>query len=124
MAKSSSGNRRRRVPDPRKVYLDSIPEAALQNTVVELGRRLNYWVWHDSDSRKNKAGLPDLIMIRPPRVIFAELKRQSGRLRTAQAAVLGLLHACPGVEVYLWKPEHLEEIKRILLPRDGPPPKV
>lgn len=112
--------RKRRPPDPRRQFVNSISEASLQNTVVDLAQRLQYWVWHDTDSRKNKAGLPDLILIRPPRVIFAELKRQSGRMRTAQIAVLGLLAACPGVESYVWRPDDLEEIKRVLQPREKP----
>ena len=51
------------------------------------------------------AGFPDLVLCRPPRVIFAELKRVGARPTAAQRGWLDALHACAGVECYLWTPE-------------------
>ncbi len=81
---------------------------------AELG---GWWVWHDNDSRRNRGGLPDLILIRPPRVIFAELKKHDGRVRSAQQKVLGLLADCPDVESYLWRPDDFEAIEQTLARR-------
>jgi hypothetical protein len=60
------------------------------------------------------AGLPDLILCKPPRLLFAELKRERGRVSEAQADWLDALSRCSGVEVYLWKPSDWEFIVRIL----------
>jgi hypothetical protein len=60
------------------------------------------------------AGLPDLILCKPPRLLFAELKREQGRVSKAQADWLDALSRCAGVEVYLWKPSDWESIVRIL----------
>lgn len=61
-----------------------------------------WWSLHVPDSRRVRAGLPDWLLIRPPRVVFAELKVDGGRVRPAQKEVRALLARCPGVEVYTW----------------------
>ena len=83
-----------------------VTEQQWQNTVVEAAQLLGWWVFHDHDSRKNQAGFPDLVLIRPPRVMFLELKRETGKLTTAQGEVLGLLEDCPGVEVEVARPSN------------------
>ena len=83
-----------------------VTEAQWQNTVVEAAQLLGWWVFHDHDSRKNQAGFPDLVLIRPPRVMFLELKRETGKLTTAQGEVLGLLEDCPGVESRVARPSN------------------
>lgn len=100
-------------------------EAAFQGAVIELAK-LRGWRWHhETDSRKSGRGLPDLILVRPPRLIFAELKTQKGRLRIEQAQWLSALRSCHGVEVYLWRPDDLPEISRLLAQparHNDPPP--
>ena len=77
--------------------------------------RLNDWLFfHDWDSRKNAPGFPDLVLVKPPRIIFAELKRQRGRVRPMQTVWLDALGGCAGVETYLWRPSDLDEIRRRL----------
>lgn len=98
---------------------DAITEAQLQRTVVDLAEVLGWRVFHDHDSRLNRAGLPDLILVRRGRLIFAELKRRTGRLRPAQAAWLADLaqvaQASTGaVEAYLWRPADLDTIGQVL----------
>lgn len=101
-------------------YRNKISETSFQRQVVELAERCSWWVWHDNDSRRNKAGLPDLIMIRPPRVVFVELKAQKGRFRPAQKMVLELLSRCPGVEVYSWRPSDWDTLKPVVMQRVRP----
>jgi hypothetical protein len=67
-------------------------------------------VWHQLDSIGTRAGLPDLVMVRPPRVIFVELKSQHGRLGLWQAAAIALLERCPGVSVFCWRPSDWQNI--------------
>ena len=47
-------------------------------------------------------------------MIFAELKRETGTLEPEQRLWLEALRGCPGVEVYVWKPRDLQDIRRIL----------
>jgi hypothetical protein len=49
-------------------------EKQLQGAVVELAKRLGYLVYHTFDSRRSNPGWPDLVLCKPPRLIFAELK--------------------------------------------------
>ena len=65
-------------------------------------------------------GLPDLIMARRGRVIFAELKSTKGKVRPDQQMWLDELTArVPDVthEVYTWRPADWQsgEIERVLL---------
>lgn len=80
-------------------------EAELQEAVEELAGWLGWRTWHDHDSRRNRAGLPDLVAVhhRQQRVIFAELKTARGRLRPEQEAWRADLIAA-GVEYFLWRP--------------------
>ena len=67
------------------------------------------------------AGFPDLIMIRPPRLVFAELKSEKGKTTLEQDAWLKNLKSCHIFvdldgknnaiflpEVYLWRPKDME----------------
>ena len=83
-----------------------VTEAQWQTTVVEAAELFGWWVFHDHDSRRNQAGFPDLVLIRPPRVLFLELKRETGKLTRAQDEVLGMLAECPGVETRVARPSN------------------
>lgn len=83
-------------------------EAELQDNVV--GAALTFgWgdppPYHTHDSRRSEAGFPDLTLVRPPRLIFVELKTHSGWFDFEQPIWLDALHRC-GVEVYVWRPMH------------------
>lgn len=103
---------------PAPPHLD-ITEAQFQRLVEELAQ---WWAWrtfHDNDSRKNDRGLPDLIMVRPPRLIFAELKVGRGRMRTDQHRWARDLMRCHGnVEYHLWKPGDWFAILQSLAPEE------
>lgn len=58
-------------------------------------------------------GYPDLTLARGGRVIFAELKTDTGRASKAQKQWLEELGA-QGAECYLWRPRDLTDIKVIL----------
>lgn len=77
-----------------------------------------WWWWHDTDSRRNHRGLPDLILVRPPRVLFVELKRErtSAKVTREQAGVLDMLAQCPGVESYVWRPSDERSLDAVLRP--------
>lgn len=94
-------------------------EAEFQAAVVALAK-LSGWthLFHAYDSRKSTGtGFPDWCMVRHPRVIFAELKRDPSEKPTKeQLDWLDELSQCPGVEVYLWTPADIDEIRRTLAP--------
>ena len=81
-----------------------VTEASWQSTVIDLAELTGWWVYHNPDSRRSQPGFPDLVLIRAPRVMFLELKRETGRLSTVQREVIGHLEACPGVEVHVARP--------------------
>jgi hypothetical protein len=55
-------------------------------------------------------GFPDLVLIRPPSVMFLELKRETGRLSPTQRDIVGALENCPGVEVHVARPSDWEQV--------------
>ncbi len=58
-------------------------------------------------------GFPDLVAVKPPRVLFIELKSDSGKLRDDQILWIGELRES-GVECYVWRPKDWETVFRTL----------
>jgi hypothetical protein len=90
-----------------------LDEKTFMARVVFAARALDWLVFHDYDSRNSQEGFPDLVMVRGNRLIFAELKKASGRLEDKQILWLARLEQT-GAECYLWKPEQFNDILRIL----------
>lgn len=67
-----------------------------------LGFHLTY---HTHDSRRSNPGFPDLVLLnaRSGRLIFVELKAQSGRVRPEQETWINALRA-GGHTAELWRP--------------------
>ena len=68
------------------------------------------------DSRRvSLSGYPDLTMwnVKQKRLMFAELKREKGKVSESQKIVLSELSTL-GVEVYLWRPSDWDSILEIL----------
>ncbi len=78
-------------------------ERDLQESVEELAALLGWWAWHDQDSRRNRAGLPDLLLVRGDRAMWRELKTQAGRVRPEQRRVLDMLTRA-GHDTAIWRP--------------------
>ena len=123
--------------------LPPITERRYQLRIVQYAVLAGWDVWHDSATNassscftcaranlpshfacptckrpitviRNPPGKLDLELLRPPRIIFAEVKAEGGRLTVEQAARIARLRACPGVEVYTWWPKDWPNIVRIL----------
>jgi len=122
--------------------LDDVTEAEFQATVLDFARRFGWHVWHLPDSRMQAggrlvgarlaAGLPDLIVVhRLHGFLFAELKRQKGRVRPAQLKALEVMGdaaraAAPTgckVRVHLWRPADMDDVVLPVL-RTGSGPTV
>lgn len=98
----------------RDLYGPEPPEAAFQQQVIELAKRQGWECYFTWSSINSPAGFPDLVMVRGPRVVFAELKRDSNQLSEDQRRWLWKL-AAAGQEVYLWKPVAWKQIDRVIL---------
>lgn len=59
-------------------------------------------------------GYPDWTLVRGDRLIFAELKSDTGRFTAGQPEWLDALRLVPGAEVYVWRPTDIDRIKAIL----------
>ena len=94
--------------------LPAITEAQFQRQVLDLAAIFRWTVYHPMLSKWSERGWPDLAMVRPPRFILAELKRETGTTTPHQDRWLALLGACPGVEMYLWRPSDLDAIASVL----------
>lgn len=103
-----------------------VTEAEFQAHVLELAGMYGWRVAHFHDSRRQvrpgvhvgdrrAAGFPDLVLVRD-RVVYAELKRQNGRATPAQRSWLAALEQA-GQETYLWRPDNMDEIVRVLAGR-------
>ena len=93
-------------------------EAAFQQRVVEVAQLYGWRVFSIPDSRRvSIAGWPDLTLFRKGKLIFAELKREKGRVSEAQKMVMAELALIPCAEVYLWRPSDWDELVRILKQR-------
>jgi VRR-NUC domain len=102
----------------------SLSEEDWQRLVVDAARYHRWRVFHTRPARTaagwrtpvsgDGAGFVDLVLVRPPRVLFVELKSQRGRLSALQEAWLADLAECPGVERYVWRPSDWETVMEIL----------
>jgi hypothetical protein len=54
------------------------------------------------------------VLVRPPRLIFAELKSESGQVRANQTEWLDVLRLLPAAETYLWRPSDWDEPVEVL----------
>ena len=128
-------------------------EAGWQYTVLGLARLYGWRTYHAPDNRPSGRtgrpqtlaapegrGFPDLVLLRGPRLVVAELKAARGRLGPGQAdwlaafrevgegigellrevpvkrleELLGGLGGLPTVEAYLWRPGDWEDVQRVL----------
>ncbi len=76
----------------------------------DLAKIYHWRLYHPFLSKWSERGYPDITLVRPPRIIFAELKREKGVLSPSQEEWAELLRACPGVEYYQWKPSNWDDI--------------
>lgn len=122
------------------VPIDLLSEAQFTSQVVELARLGGWLRYHTHRSKHSASGFPDEVLVRGPRLIFAELKTEAktskpsvkqqewlDALAVVAEGVRDVLPYAddyigghpdpPSVEVYLWRPRDLEDIARILTGR-------
>lgn len=92
-------------------------EKDLLEHIKGLANATGYLYYHTWNSQRSTPGFPDLVLVKPPRVIFAECKvdnEKKGKLTVAQKVWLEWLDECPGVESYCWRPRDIQEIADVL----------
>ena len=108
---------------PSIVEKVAVSEKDFQRAVLDLAHTLGWKTMHFHDSRRqvkpgvfvgdtDAAGFPDLVLVRE-RVVYAEMKAESGRLSKAQLGWLEVL-GYAGQEAYVWRPSSWEFIEHVL----------
>ena len=100
--------------DAADIVASQMTEADHLEQVKAVAVTCGWLTYHTFNSRRSTAGFPDLVLVRPPRVIFAELKRENGRLTIPQKLWGDDLEQCSGVDYYLWRPSDWDSILGVL----------
>lgn len=111
VAGQDSPPKAKRRPEPEG--LPPQTERSFQEQVLELAKGLGWRSYHTWISLHSTGGFPDLVLVRRPRVVFAELKSERTKVTPAQQAWLDELKAC-GQEVFLWRPSDWDVLARVL----------
>jgi len=92
---------------------NDLTEKAWQQQVLDLAALYRWGYYHTFDSRRSQPGFPDLLLVRGIRMMFVELKTDTGRLTTDQQSWQHMLRNA-GAEVFVWRPADLELVQREL----------
>lgn len=105
--------------------IDRIPvtESDLREWVRDLCKLFGWKMYFSWTSLHSPRGFPDLVLVNSSmkRVIFAELKTDKSKPTPYQIEWLDCLYDA-GAEVYLWRPQDIETIAKILRPEPWPEP--
>lgn len=111
----------KRLTEEDKAYRE-YSEAQFQAIVIRIAMYAGWKHYHAPDNRPNAngrvqqnivAGFPDLVLVKEDKLIFAELKKETGILSAAQKDWLARLEKT-NVECYVWRPSMIKEITAIL----------
>jgi hypothetical protein len=90
--------------------------------VRRLAKDAGYMVYHTWSSKRSPEGFPDLVLAKgltptcpQGKLVFAELKTETGQVTKAQQAWINTLQAIEGVECHIWRPADFPDIVEILL---------
>jgi hypothetical protein len=112
-------------------------EAQFERAIVEYAELQGWLSYHTYDSRRSGEGFPDRVFVRGPRLIFAELKSEKGRVSRAQQKWRDALtvvveeaeqradsidgewyggrgHIQTHIEAHLWRPQDWPKIEATL----------
>lgn len=97
---------------------DSMTETELQDAIIDVAERAGWLIFHDYDSRRNRAGFPDLVLVKPPRVLFVELKKKGGVVSPNQRMWLDALARCDTIAAGVVYPKDQDAMFDRLLRKD------
>lgn len=104
---------------PAERLLRAIPEGDLQDQCRQVAELLDAPYFHDEDSRRNYAGLPDTLIVIPPVLALWELKSETGRLSPEQERWGAGLQACSVLDYRIVRPSNIGEAWAWLLKTTG-----
>ncbi len=94
-------------------FVSRLSEKQFMQMVIDLAKLRRWFVFHVHDSRRSVAGFPDLVLLRPPQKIVAELKVGKNKPTAEQNLWLNLFEEC-GVPAYVWTEKDWLEIETVL----------
>ena len=84
-------------------------ERSFQTQVVALFKAQGWIAYHTHDSRRSEPGFPDLVLVHVNRgIVFAELKREKGKVSEAQQRWIDYLTEAGG-RVFVWRPSSWQQ---------------
>lgn len=89
-------------------------ETQFQAALLEYAHYRRWRTFHTYDARRSAEGFPDLVLVRPPRLIFAELKSDTGDVSPEQRKWIEALGACAGAQAFIWRPIDWVQIVEVL----------
>jgi hypothetical protein len=92
---------------------DPRSEKAFQADVEKFARKHGWKVYHTRDSRKSAFGFPDMVLLRGPVIIVAELKVGRNEPTAEQSEWLEAFRAAD-VQAVVWRPCNWPEISKAL----------
>lgn len=103
--------------ETRRVMNYLMTERELQDAIIGLAKTLGMLCYHTWDSRRSEPGFPDLVIVGSSVIVYAELKRQGGKLTKEQKAwgeaierVAGRLPSYRSpLEYHVWRPHDWHE---------------
>lgn len=99
--------------DAMRSVFAGVSERDLLAYVLQTARLHGWLAYHSWSSVHSEAGWPDVVAVKSPRIVFAELKREGRRPTEAQWRWLDALRRIPGCEVFVWKPSNRAEIAAV-----------
>lgn len=100
------------LPD-RKGFYRPPSERDWQKIVCRWAREFGWAVYHTKLSWGSQPGFPDLVLCRPPILMFVELKSDKGKVRAEQQEWIDRIQAC-GLPALIWRPADEKTVLEIL----------
>ena len=93
-------------PSAASVVLGAMSEAEFQRYVLQALHRRQWLWWHNPDSRRVNAGMPDLLAVHDdiPVLLALELKGPRTRVTPLQRSVIETMSRVPGVYARIVRP--------------------
>ena len=83
---------------------------------IQRGDGSNYYA---TPVQADGKGFPDLVLLRPPRLLFIELKTDRGRPTPGQCKWQTELNSIPGVHAFMFRPSDWDRLVSLLSEKGG-----
>ncbi len=103
----------------RDTLRQAMTEKEWLDAVLQTAQLFGWRTYHTFDSRRSPAGFPDLVLVRPPRLLFVELKTTKGRVTAKQLEWVGALADCTTIEAGVFRPTDEDALLDLLRPDTG-----